>query len=155
MSCWRCWVILVLLLPLVACARSIPNISDVPGFGPTEEEQVAAILADVHNGMETQRIFKVLSHVSRDYQDAAGRDYEAIAGYLDDLFKNYESIRIARSRPRIVVEGDRARALETFGTVASPYPDSTAPALNLEARVVVHLTKARGRWKIIEWGQEV
>lgn len=129
--------------------------SDVPGFGPTDEEQIGAVLADVHNGMETQRIFKVLSHVSRDYQDAEGRDYQAIAAYLDDLFMSYESIRIARSRPRIVVEGDRARALETFGTVATPYADSAAPALNLEARVVVYLAKARGRWRIVEWGQEL
>lgn len=154
MMCRRSYFCLV-FLPVLACARSIPSISEVSGFGPTDEEQVAAVLADVHNGMETQRIFKVLSHVSRDYRDAEGRDYDAMAAYLDNLFENYETIRIARSRPRIVVLGDRARALETFGTVASPYATSSAPALSLEARVVVYLAKARGRWKIIEWGQEL
>ncbi|MBI2432519.1 MAG: hypothetical protein HYV26_06580 [Candidatus Hydrogenedentes bacterium] len=118
----------------------------------TDEEQIALVLNDVQTGMQTKRIFKVLAHVSRSYRDGEGRDYDGIRNYLSEIFRAYRTIKITRTNPRIVVEGDRARAIETFGTIAEPMETSTLPPINLQGQVSVYLERAKDTWLIVEWG---
>jgi hypothetical protein len=55
--------------------------------------------------------------------------------------------------PRITIEeGVRARAVETFGTVAEPLDPKLEPPINLQGQVVVNLVKVGGEWQIVEWG---
>ncbi|HNR36974.1 MAG TPA: hypothetical protein PKO36_17500, partial [Candidatus Hydrogenedentes bacterium] len=95
----------------------------------------------------------VLAHVSRSYHDAEGRDYAGLQEYLNEIFRKYRTIRITRVVPRITIEANgRAKAVETFGTVAEPVDPRVEPPINMQGQVVVYLTKTDGQWRIVEWG---
>lgn len=149
----RSWAAVLVLSVATGCA---PDFSRIPGLSgltpPTDEELIARVMEDVHRGMESRRIYRVLSHVSRDYYDAQGRDYAAMEDYLSELMRRYRHIEIERVRPRVVVEGERARVVETFGTRADPMPGVSEVPVNLQGQVMVYLQKENGNWKIVEWG---
>ena len=151
-----------LLLPLLVmaalsargCLNQIPV--DIPGvttLGPTDEEQIVGVLDDVHRGMQARRIFKVLSHVSRTYRDDQGRDYDALEQYLNELFRDYKLVQITRVRPKVLVQGDRARAVETFGTRAEPFNPNEHRAIDLPGQMNVYLVKFGTEGRIVEWGR--
>ena len=151
------WVVLAALVVAfgaLGCQQATRAIDMTGLTGPrlTDEEQIAVILNEVHRGMEEQRIFRVLAHVSKSYEDQEGRDYEGIQQYLRELFRDYRDIRITRPRPRIMVQGRRARVVETFGTEARPRnPDADRP-INMHGQVIVYFEKTGDTWQIIEWG---
>lgn len=132
------------------CQTSLP----IPGLGgrASDADQVAAVLDDVHRGMQARKANKVMSHVSNAYLDAQGRDYAAIDAYVRHICQAYRDIRITRTDPRIQVQGGEARALEAFGTVAFPGDADRDPAVNVQGQVVVDLRKEDGAWKIVAWG---
>lgn len=132
---------------------AVQKIGQATGLQPSDEEQIAAVLDDVSRGMQERQIFKVLAHVSNGYRDADGRDYAAVQAYLDEVFKRYRVIRITRVPPRITVDKDNARAVETFGMSAEPQDRTHEAPLNLQGRVTVDLVKTQGRWRIVEWGR--
>jgi hypothetical protein len=111
------------------------------------------MLSDVHQGLQTRRIYKVLAHISRNYTDPEGRDYNALQSYLSDLFRNYREIRITRVPPRVFVQGDRARVIETFGTRAEPFKPDSYPPINLQGQVNIYLEKTSDGWMITEWSK--
>ncbi len=131
-------------------SMGLPNISL---GGPGDEEQIAALLNDVHDGMQTRRIYKVLAHVSENYLDQDGRNYEAIRDYLQHIMKTYRVIRVTRARPRVLVYEDRARAVEVFGTIAEPLDVMDGTPINIQGHVSVYLERSGGVWKIVEWGR--
>jgi len=110
------------------------------------------ILEDVQRGMEAQRVYQVLSHVSRAYKDRDGRDFSALQEDLNTLMKNYRNIRITRTPPRIEVRGNRARVTDTFGTIAEPVRADDFPPVNLQGQVILMMEKTGDTWQIIEWG---
>lgn len=138
---------------LGACSTTQDIVGRIPGIGErtTDEAQIAAVLHDVHQGMERGRVFKVLAHVSTVYQDQEGRDYAAIREYLAQVFRTYRDIRITRAGSRILVQGDRAQVVETFGTVATPFSRVDAAPLNMQGQLTVHLRRETEGWKIVEW----
>jgi hypothetical protein len=139
-------------LVLQACATGLPEIPGLSSGRYSDEQLIAAVLDDVHAGMESKRIYKVLAHVSQSYLDEQGRDHQQIREYLSEIMSRYRLIRITRARPKILVQGDRARALETFGTIAEPHNASETPSLHLQGHVSVFLERIEGKWKIVEWG---
>lgn len=149
-------IAVLILLTAAGCpgtfmGKRLPGIKLV---GPaTDEEQIAAILNDVREGMETHRVYKIFAHVSENYADQEGRNYAQIRDYIQGVLKTYRSIRVTRARPRILVEGDRARALEAFGTIAEPYDADKGLPINLQGQVAVYLERTGGVWKIVEWGR--
>ena len=80
-------------------------------------------------------------------------DYSDIEKYLSDIFRRYREIVITRSRPRIIVQGNRARALETFGTRAKPINPETSSPIVLQGQVLVTLEKIDNAWHITSWGE--
>ena len=135
------------------CPNALPvSVPGLGGAGQSDQEQIAAVLDDVHQGMQRRRIYRVLAHVSRAYQDEQGRDYEAIQAYLNEIFSAYRSIRIVRAQPKIYVQGDEATVIETFGTTAEPATTGDYPPLNLQGNVNVRLQQVDGRWLITQWG---
>ncbi len=152
---WFAPVLAASLLGL-GCASNIPLVGDTLSSlsltRETDEEAITRVLDDVHRGIETKRIYRVLAHVSRTYRDADGRDYAAMESYLNDLFRRYRDLRIDRGRPRIVVQGDKARVIEAFGSTGDPIPGSTDLPLNIQGQVSVYLEKIDGAWRIVEWG---
>jgi hypothetical protein len=111
------------------------------------------VLEEVHQGMEGRRIFRVMSHVSRGYRDDEGRNYDRMAAHLNDLFERYRNIRIRRARPIVQVQGNRAQAVETFGTSADPVDPNRDVAVRLQGQVTVYFEKIGDRWYIREWGR--
>lgn len=136
------------------CPQQIPEMPEIPIINPklTDEEQVLRVLDEVWRGMESRRIYQIMSNVSRSYKDRDGRDYDALAAYLNKVFEEYRNIKIARVKPRILVQGNQARAVETFGTIAKPDPRSEYPPIDLHGQVTVYFEKVDGRWFIVEWG---
>jgi hypothetical protein len=145
-------MVIALGVLLVGCAGGGVNL-DIPGLPgkASDEEQIASLLEDVHLGMETRKVNKIMRHVSPTYLDEEGRDVEGIRDYLDRIMDNYRKIRIDRSTPQILVEGDRARVIESFGTIADPGNFQTPP-VSLQGQVAVYLERTDGGWKIVEWG---
>ncbi len=138
---------------LPARIPGLQKIGEASGLRLTDEEQIATVMDDVAQGMQSRRIFKVLAHVSRSYHDAEGRDYAGLQEYLNEIFRKYRTIRITRVVPRITIEANgRAKAVETFGTVAEPVDPRVEPPINMQGQVVVYLTKTDGQWRIVEWG---
>lgn len=144
----------LMLLGACSTTQELVNKLPIPGVGERQhdEEQIAAVLLDVQQGMERGRVYKVVAHVSTRYHDQAGRDYEGIRQYVAQLLRNYRDIRITRVGTRISVDGDRASVAETFGTVAMPYNLNENAPINLQGQVTVWLAREGGDWKIIEWG---
>ena len=135
---------------------NIPGVPDIPGLTASrlsDEEQIAAIMDDVHRGMQTRSIYKVLAHVSRSYHDAEGRDYDALQQDLSEFFKRYRDIRITRVSPNVLVQGDQARVVETFGTTAKPVDTDRDLEIFLQGQVTVTMERTEGKWKIVEWSR--
>jgi len=119
----------------------------------SDEDQIAAIMDDVQRGMQNRSIYKVLAHVARSYHDAEGRDYDALQQDLSDFFKRYKDIRITRVPPNVLVQGNRARVIETFGTTAKPEDPDNDIEIFLQGQVTAYLERIDGRWKIVEWSR--
>ncbi len=149
------WVLVAGLLALwtAGCAKDMSSLkAQLPRVGASDEERVAAVLDEVAAGMESRRIYQILAHVSSSYLDQEGRDYEAIREYLSYILRSYVEIKVTRTRPKILVLGDRARAVETFGTIAQPRDGRKDPPINLQGQVAVYLERADNTWQIVEWG---
>ena len=134
------------------CASTPANIASITGTRESDQTLIARVLDDVHRGMESRRIYKVLAHVSPGYRDSEGRDYEDIQAYLADFFDRYRDVRITRANPKIRIQGERAQALESFGTRADALSANDIN-INVQGEVVVSLRKENGEWKITEWGE--
>jgi len=137
---------------LAGCGDRVPV--EIPGItGPkaSDEEQIAAVLDDINRGLQSRSIYKVLAHVSRNYQDPKGRDYEGLKASLSKFFKEYGEIRITRPPPRILVQGRRARVVETFGVSARPLRPDIEP-INMQGQVNVFLEKVGDAWQLVGWG---
>lgn len=139
-------------LLLAGCGGGGVNLN-IPGLSQqaTDEEQIVKVLNAVQVGMETRKVGKIMAHVSPNYLDQEGRDYEGIRKYLNHIMSNYRDIDINRSAPRIAVQGDRARVLEAFGTLGAPGNPRTPP-VTLQGQVSVYLERTDKGWKIVEWG---
>lgn len=147
-------LVLVAALNPRGCIDKIPvEIPGVTTLGPSDEEQIASVLDDIHRGMQARRVYKVLAYVSRTYRDDAGRDYAAVEQYLTELFRTYKAIQITRVRPKIVVQGDAARAVETFGTRAEPFNANVDRPIELRGQMNIYLEKIGGKWMVVEWGR--
>ena len=103
--------------------------------------------------MQSRRIFKVLAHVSRTYRDDGGRDYAGVEQYLSELFRAYNKIQITRVPPKIIVQRDRARAVETFGTSAEPFNRNENRPIEMHGQMNIYLEKIDNKWMIVEWGR--
>jgi len=137
----------------IGCQTGLPvSISDITGSKMSDEEKIALVLDDVQRGMEGRRIYQVLAHVSRNYKDRDGRDYDRLREDLNTLLRNYRAINITRTPPRIRIKGDRARVVDTFGAIADSSSPIEYPPLNLQGQVVIMMERFGDTWQIEEWG---
>ena len=148
----RTFAILSLATVFAGCRSGLPvDIPILSGPRISDEEQIIRVLDDVAKAMQARKIYRVLAYVSQNYQDTEGRDYDAIQNYLKTIFRQYRFIELTRARPRIAVQGNRARAIETFGTRATPFDETEHRPIDFDGHVIVNLVKQGNRWKIIEW----
>lgn len=149
-----CWLVLVVVLSMTGCAAQDLRLdwrSSIPGGPVGAKAEIEAILAEVQWGMQERRKSRVLTHVSRNYRDPAGRSYTDLYAYLDEIFSRYRNIRIQRNRPRILVLGDHAHSIERFTTTAEPTNPQADPPLELEREVMALFRRQDGTWKITSW----
>ena len=153
----RGWAVLLAagLLVWVGGCQSV-SLDDLPWqtrmvTAADAEVQVRQVLDNVQAGMQRQSLFQVMGHVSPNYRDKAGRDYAGIREYLRQLFDNYRNIRIVRTPPKVEIQGQYARVVESFGAMADPVDKSALP-INVQGQTVVLLEWVQGSWKILEWG---
>ena len=128
------------------------SLNEITGKRFSDEEKIALVLDDVQRGVENRRIYQVLAHVSRNYQDREGRDYDMLRQDLNTLLRNYRAIKITRTPPRIRVEGDRARVVDTFGAIGESTSPIDFPPVNLQGQVVIMFERFGDTWQIVEWG---
>lgn len=131
----------------------VKEIGKISGLGPADEEQIISVLNDVERAMEVRKTSRIMPFVSKNYHDAAGRDYAGIETYLNKLFETYREIRITRVTPKVEIQGDKAQAMDTFGAFADPKDSRVNPPINLQGQVEVRFEKSNGRWQIVEWGR--
>lgn len=142
----------VVLLALTGCASRLPTaLQDIAGVRASDEEQIAALLNDVQRGFESRRIYKVLAHIAPGYQDANRRDYQTAREDLRRFLEEYRNVRITRVGPRVVVQGNHARAIEAFGAVAEPQDPSAHLPISIQGQIEIYLEKMAGTWQITGW----
>ncbi|MFA6239750.1 MAG: hypothetical protein WC655_02400 [Candidatus Hydrogenedentales bacterium] len=145
---------LLLTAVFAGCEAEMPQeITGITGQKVSDEDQIATVLNDIHQGVQTRRIYKVLAHISRSYTDPEGMDYQGVQNYLNEFFKNYKEIRVTRVPPRVFVQGTRARVVETFGLRAESFNPDRNPPLNMQGQVNIYLEKNGGEWQISEWSR--
>lgn len=141
------------MLVAAACQPRLPlDFSRIRGEKLSDEEKIALVLDDVQRGIEGRRVYQALAHVSRAYQDREGRDYAALRDDLNLLMRHYRDIRITRTPPSILVQGDRARVIDTFGTNAEAVNPLEYPPVNIHGQVIIILERFGDTWQIVEWG---
>ena len=148
------WLVLVMALSMAACAGHDLGLDwrpPIPGGQVGAEAEIETILAEVQWGMQERRKSRVLTHVSRNYRDPAGRGYENLYAYLDEIFSRYRNIQIRRSRPRILVLGDHAHSVERFTTTAEPTNPEADPPMSFDGEVMAHFRREGDAWKITSW----
>ena len=150
----RLWPLtcLVCVCCVAGCDRPLGlDVPSITGRKISDQEAIAVVLDDVHRGLQTSRIYKVMAHLSPRYHDECGRDRQAVQAYLNDFFKRYRDIWIMRVRPEIALMGERARVIETFGATAEPVNRDVDAPINSQGQVMIYLEKVGGDWKIVEW----
>lgn len=153
----RVLLTLGLAVALGGCPSSTPTfeIPSIPGVTTgrvDERDRVTEVLDDIHRGVEQRRVFKVLAHLSRTYFDEQGRDYDTMRNLITMWLNDYRGIRVTRPRPRVVVQGDRARAVETFGLQAEPANPADDRLVALQGQVTVHLERMGNTWQVVSVG---
>ncbi len=144
----------VTLLAFAGCPKQLDiDIPLLPGFKTSDEQRIQTLLDNVAKAVEGRKTSRVMQYISGGYQDADGRDYAGIQDYLNRFFRDYREIRIRRSQPSVQVDGDRAMAIETFGTEAIPFNAEENPPINIQGQMNVMLEKSGTDWRIVEWGQ--
>ncbi len=137
MIIYRPLLIILLLTPLfIACSKD------------TEENKVKKVITGVQRAAEEEKINAVLDHISKNYRDPQGNDYNAIKGILALNLFRHQKVSIYIPNIDVAVDGPAAQVVfqavmtgrDTGGNIL---PDALG-AYNFE----VHLSKEDGTWKI-------
>jgi len=149
----RQWIGLMALVAVAAGCAGGPALN-VPGVGElrgNDEQKIGVMLASLHRNVENRRVFGVLAHVSRGYNDRENRHYEQVEELVRNFLREYRSIRITRTPPQVRIEGNRAKVLQPFGLTAEPADIITTSPVNLQGTAVFYLEKMNNEWRIIEY----
>lgn len=117
----------------------------------SEEEKIISMLDSVEMWLERKNVKKVMEHVSMQYRDDEGRNYESLRLYLQRIVRDYKTIRVTRTLPEVKVQGDTAIVIDTFGTVAEPYDPVQDLPVNIQGKVQITMVKEREEWKILSF----
>jgi ketosteroid isomerase-like protein len=76
----------------------------------TEEDRVKKVITSVQKAAEEKKISAVLDHVSKNYLDPQGNDYNGIKGLLAFYFFRHQKVSVYMPNVDIVVTGQTAKA---------------------------------------------
>lgn len=80
------------------------------GRGASDEDAVRAVIEDMADAASIKDIARLRGHISKDYKDPAGNDYNALRGFIALQFLRGDNITVFLRRQVIEVEGDKAYA---------------------------------------------
>jgi hypothetical protein len=89
---------MMVLLVLSACSRE------------TDEDKVRKVITAVQTAAEVKKISAVLDHVSKNYLDPQGNDYNGVKGLLAFYFFRHQKVSVYMPNIDIVVTGTAAKA---------------------------------------------
>jgi hypothetical protein len=124
-----------------------------------EQAKVKKVITAIQAASEEKEVKKVMEHVSKNYFDPQGNNYESIRGLLIGYFFRYPKIAAYISNLDISVEGAAAKAkfeaVLTSGVKTGSISDVIPESLGVW-NFDVTLKKESGEWKVIsaQW-QEV
>ncbi len=122
----------------------------------TDQEKIAKMLHLIQAEAEDKNAGALLKHVSKNYRDPRGNDYEAVKGLLLFYFFRHQRISIITTGLEIEIQGASARA--RFEAILSGRSGSNGAILPeaLDAyRFAVSLTNEGGEWEVTsaQWSQ--
>ncbi len=123
--------------------------------GPSEEERVAAVFADMAERVEKRDAEGLIGHLAAQYVDFQGRDRAATREMAAGYFGRYRGIKVKLLSSRAVLEDGRATAqveVSLFSGVAS----ALRKAVGFDGenyRLSCSLVR-EGSWKVSEAGWE-
>jgi len=146
---------LVLAL-LVGCASTPAPIlpSTRPGAeAATPEQLVAKVMNRLADDIAHRRTPRVLGAISDAYKDDGGRDFPAVKAYIEEQFRNYSMIAVKRITPKITIQGNEARVVETLGIRGEPENVQKVAPISFEGTIAVTLREVQGVWLItkVQW----
>lgn len=130
------------------CASGPPK--PVPQAGKeslSDEQVIRAVLDRLRDDIDHRRLQRVLAAVSDNYKDDAGRDFEAVRAILTQNFRDFRDIRITRTPPKLTINKDEARSIETLGISGEPGSNKVSP-LTFQGNVSVTLRRVEDTWQV-------
>ncbi|MDH4163051.1 MAG: hypothetical protein OEW15_10235 [Nitrospirota bacterium] len=130
----------VIVLLLSGCTRE------------TEEGKIKKVISSIQAAAESKRILAVLEHLSKDYRDPQGNDYEGIKGLLSFYFFKHQAVHVYIPAIDIAVTGYTATA--AFDAVLTGRPaDGSGGTIIPESlgvyRFDVSLKREGDQWKVL------
>lgn len=124
--------------------------------GPSEEERVAEVFADMVAGVESRDAGRLVGHLGENYIDFEGRDRAATREMAESYFSRYRGIKVKLLSSRVTLEeGGRATA-EVEVSLYSGVASALRKAVGFDGenyRFSCALAKGE-RWRIVEAGWE-
>lgn len=116
-----------------------------------EQTKVKKIITAIQAASEEKEVKKVMEHISKNYSDPQGYNYEDIRGLLIGYFFRYPKIAVYISNLDISVEGAAAKAgfevVLTSGVQTGSISDVIPESLGVW-NFDVTLKKESGAWKV-------
>jgi len=91
----------------------------------TDEEQVRAVIKDMAEAAEARDARRIKEHISPDYSDPSGMDYDQLKGFLALQMMQSEHITVFLRKTDVEVVGDKA-----YATVRAVIARGEKPAAN-------------------------
>jgi len=115
------------LLALIVFAALAAGIVGTTGCGKkmTDEEQVKAVIKDMADAAEAKDARRIKDHISPDYSDPSGMDYDQIKGFLALQMMQSEHITVFLRKTDVEVAGEKA-----YATVRAVIARGEKPAAN-------------------------
>lgn len=109
--------------------------------------KVAAVLRRLQDDVTHRRSQRVFAAISDAYKDDAGRDFAAVKDYIGAQFRDYRTVQVTRTTPKITVQGAEARSVESLGVVGEP-TSAKVPPFSFQGNVSVTLRRVEDTWQI-------
>ena len=118
----------------------------------TEKEKVVKVITAIEQAAEKKAIKEILDHLSRQYRDPQGYDYQGIKGLLAYYFFRHEKVSVYITSLNVTVQNAGAHAafqavLTGAGTEGSDH--GLLPSSLGMYDFTVSFVKESGDWKVI------
>jgi len=115
----------------------------------SDREQIARVIRQIQQGVQTKNTNLILSGISRDYRDGAGLNYRDLWRAAWRLRRGQEQVRVLIPELEMTTNPDTAW-VKLRAEVSVGYSEETAK--HYAGRIALALRRERGGWKVISSG---